>query len=115
MSDLAIWLWTMLATAPAKRAYNVGSDESVSIAELARIASTTLSSRPDPEQVEGAVEKPAAQSYDQTVAIQIDGTPSPGAPPVTYVPDIARAQTELGLRVTVPLTEAIRKTATWYT
>jgi len=94
MSDLAIWLWTMLATAPANRAYNVGSDESVSIAELARITAATL----NPE-----------------LPILIDGTPTPGAPPATYVPDIARAETELSLRVTIPLTEAIRKTADWYT
>ena len=90
MSDLAIWLWTMLATAPADRVYNVGSDESVSIAELARITATALS----PE-----------------LPFQIDGTPTPGVPPTTYVPDIARAQTELGLRVAVSLAEAIRRTA----
>ena len=94
MSDLAVWLWTMLATAPADRAYNVGSDESVSIAELACIVAATLS--PD-------------------LPIQIDGRSIPGAPRATYVPDITRAQTELGLRVTIPLTEAIRRTAAWYT
>jgi nucleoside-diphosphate-sugar epimerase len=93
MSDLAIWLWTMLATAPANRAYNVGSDESVSIAELAHITVDTL--RPG-------------------LPIQIDSTPPPGAPPPIYVPDITRAQTELGLKVTVPLAEAIRRTAAWH-
>jgi len=94
MSDLAIWLWTMLATAPAGRAYNVGSNESVSIAELARTVATTL---------------------NPGLPIRIDGTPIPGIRPATYVPDIARAQTELGLSVTIPLPEAIRKTAAWYT
>lgn len=93
MNDLAIWLWTMLVTAPPNRTYNVGSNESVSIAELARLTVATL----NPE-----------------LAIQIDGTPIPGVPPATYVPDITRAQTELGLRVTVPLTEAIRRTAAWH-
>lgn len=93
MSDLAIWLWTMLATAPADRAYNVGSDESVSIAELARTVAATL---------------------NPGLPIQIDGTQTPEAPPATYVPDIARAQNELGLRVTVPLAEAIRRTAAWH-
>jgi len=92
MSDLTIWLWTMLAKAPANRAYNVGSDESVSIAELAHLTAATL--RPG-------------------LPIQIDGTPTGGAPP-TYVPDIGRAEAELGLRVTVPLTEAIRRTAAWH-
>jgi dTDP-glucose 4,6-dehydratase len=92
MSDLAIWLWSMLATAPANRAFNVGSDESVSIADLAQLTAATL--RPG-------------------LPIQIDGTPT-GAPPATYVPDITRAQTELGLRVTIPLAEAIRRTAAWH-
>ena len=45
----------LAAKAPPNRAYNVGSDESVSIAELARITSTTLSSRPE----RSAVERPA--------------------------------------------------------
>jgi nucleoside-diphosphate-sugar epimerase len=93
MSDLAIWLWTMLAAAPANRAYNVGSDESVSIAELARLTAATL---------------------NPALAIQIDGTATPGTSPATYVPDITRAQAELGLRVTVPLAEAIRRTAIWH-
>ncbi|HZL29057.1 MAG TPA: NAD-dependent epimerase/dehydratase family protein [Acidobacteriaceae bacterium] len=105
MSDLAIWLWTMLATAPADRAYNVGSDESVSIAELAHLVRKnvllTLSS-------------PKGKDLLLADAIQIDGTPTPGAPPATYVPDITRAETELGLRVTVPLAEAIRRTAVWH-
>jgi nucleoside-diphosphate-sugar epimerase len=109
MSDLAIWLWTMLATAPANRPYNVGSNESVSIAELAHTVATTLSSRPE----RSAVERPVGES-GENLPIQIDGTPIPNAPPATYVPDITRAQTELGLKVTIPLAEAIRRTAAWH-
>ncbi len=93
MSDLAIWLWTMLANAAPNRAYNVGSDESLSIAELAYLVAATLS---------------------PGLRIQIDGTANPAASPATYVPGITRAQTELGLRVTVPLAEAIRRTAAWH-
>ncbi len=94
MSDLAIWLWTMLTTAPAGSVYNVGSDESVSIAELAHLTAATL---------------------NPTLPIQIDGTPTPNTPPPTYVPDITRAHTEVGLHITVPLAEAIRCTAAWHT
>jgi len=99
MSDLGIWLWTMLASAPSNRAYNVGSDDSVSIAELAHLVQkiVILSEGKDP-------------LLDRS--IQIDGTPNPSAPS-TYVPDISRAQTELGLTVTIPLSEAIRRTAAW--
>ena len=93
MSDLAVWLWTMLARGEAGRAYNVGSDEGYSIAEAARLTAATLA---------------------PGLAVQIDGTPIAGAPLNSYVPAIDRARQELGLRVTVPLEEALRRTAAWY-
>jgi dTDP-glucose 4,6-dehydratase len=93
MSDLAAWLWTMLLKGARNRAYNVGSDESVSIAELARLTAATL--RPE-------------------LTIRIDGNPSAGVPAAGYVPAITRAKQELGLRITVPLAEAIRRTAAWH-
>ena len=93
MSDLAAWLWALLAHGQANRAYNVGSDDAVSIGELAQAI---------------------AQALRPGLHVQIDGKPQPGVARATYVPDIARSQTELGLRVTVPLQEAIRKTAAWH-
>ena len=93
MADLAIWLWTMLVSGQRNRAYNVGSDEGMTIAEAARLVTTTL--------------HPA-------LPIQIDGIPNPAAPLNSYVPDIRRAQDELGLTVSIPLTEAIRRTASWH-
>ncbi len=93
MSDLAAWLWTLLLRGGHNRAYNVGSNHAVSIGELARAVARAL--RPD-------------------LTVQIDGVPKAGAAPASYVPEIDRARNELGLQVTVPLEEAIRRTAAWH-
>jgi dTDP-glucose 4,6-dehydratase len=120
MSDLAIWLWTLLTHGQPNRAYNVGSDDGMTIAEAAHLVQKTVILS------EGAGLYPAPQSKDPddaTVAktsatflprIQIDGTPNPAAPLNSYVPDITRARTELGLEVTIPLPEALRRTAAWH-
>lgn len=86
-ADLAVWLWTLLFRGAPGRAYNVGSDEALSIADLAR--------RVNPG---GTVEIAQAPS---------------GQPPARYVPDISRARTELGLRVAIGLDDAIARTLAW--
>jgi nucleoside-diphosphate-sugar epimerase len=93
MADLAIWLWTLLTLGEPNRTYNVGSDDGYTIAESARLTAETLRSG---------------------LPIQIDGTPNPDAPLNSYVPDITRATTEQNLRVTIPLDEALRRTAAWH-
>jgi len=93
MSDLAIWLWTMLVRGQANRAYNVGSNEGHTIAEAAHLTAATL---------------------HPGLPIQIDGTPNPAATLNSYVPSIDRAHLELGLSVTIPLDEALRRTAAWH-
>jgi dTDP-glucose 4,6-dehydratase len=93
MSDLAIWLWTMLVLGERGRAYNVGSDEVYTIAEAARLTAETL--RPG-------------------LSVEIARSPLAGAAMRSYVPSMERARKELGLRLTVPLAEALRKTADWY-
>jgi dTDP-glucose 4,6-dehydratase len=93
MGDLAAWLWTMLVRAPANRAYNVGSDQAVSIYEVANAVAAALHPR---------------------LAVNIAGNTASDSTPSTYVPDISRARTELGLDVTVPLDAAIRRTAAWH-
>jgi dTDP-glucose 4,6-dehydratase len=89
-SDLAHWLFTLLEHGRPGQAYNVGSDEVISIAALAHLVRDTL-----------APGKP----------VHILGQPEPGAARNRYVPDISKAQQQLGLSVTVPLAEAIRSTA----
>jgi dTDP-glucose 4,6-dehydratase len=93
MADLAVWLWTLLARGQPARAYNVGSDDGMTIAEAAHLVAATL---------------------NPGLPIQIDGTPNPAAPLNSYVPDISRVRNELNLSVTIPLAEALRRTAAWH-
>ncbi len=93
MADLAISLWTILLRGKCNRAYNVGSEDAHTIAEAAHLTAHTL--------------RPGLQ-------IQIDGTPNPLAPMNSYVPSTARAREDLGLHQTIPLEEALRRTATWH-
>ncbi len=92
-ADLAIWLWTVLFRAPALVPIHVGSDEDVSILELARVVADTL--RPG-------------------TAVTVAHQPAPGAGPARYVPSIDRAANLLGLHPSIGLAESIRRTALWY-
>ncbi|HVA66147.1 MAG TPA: NAD-dependent epimerase/dehydratase family protein [Elusimicrobiota bacterium] len=91
-ADLAIWLWTILLRGKSLRPYNVGSEKRVAIAELA-------------DAVKSAV--------NPNLAVHIAQKPRAGAPPEQYVPSTQRAREELGLRQTVDLPEAVRRTAKW--
>lgn len=87
--DLAHWLFTLLGHAQPGQVYNVGSGEVISIAGLAHLVRDIL-----------APEKPVC----------ILGQHDPSAPRSRYVPDIRKVHQQLGLSVTVPLAEAIRRT-----
>ena len=87
-SDLAIWLWTILFRGRPCRPYNVGSGKSVSVLETA-----------------AAVANQVTPPLAVTVA-----RPPAGGPPQRYVPDVSRAEAELGLTVTVGLGEAVSRT-----
>jgi nucleoside-diphosphate-sugar epimerase len=93
-ADLAIWLWTILFHAPSMQAFNVGSEEAISIRDLAHAVTTAL---------------------NPALAIDIAKTPIPGASPAQYVPSTQRAQQLLGLKQHISLDEAIRRTAAWHT
>lgn len=92
--DLAIWLWTILFRAPALVPINVGSDEDISILELARIVAKTLN-----PQTQIHVAKQAKADNLQ----------------MRYVPSVDRASKFLGLRQRIGLEESIRRTAAWHT
>jgi nucleoside-diphosphate-sugar epimerase len=92
-ADLTLWLWTMLFSGPPLQAFNVGSEEAISILDLARLTASTLNPK---------------------VAIRITQSPVEGAAPLRYVPSTQRAQQQLNLRQTISLTESIRRTAAWH-
>ena len=91
-SELALWLWTLLVDGQSARAYNVGSPEPVSILELA-----------------GHVSREAGGLGIETARQRVAG-----AAPERYVPSTTRAEDELGLRVAIPLDDAIRRTLAWH-
>lgn len=85
--DLVEWLFAILDHGVNGRPYNVGSDKSVSILELAEAVRSALDSKSE---------------------IVVKGTPDPNIKPSVYVPSIERAQRELGLKVKVKLEDAIK-------
>lgn len=89
-ADLAVWLLTILTEGDAEP-YNVGSEQAISVAGLARRVSLLLN---------GAER------------VTVAGTAVPGQPPARYVPATARARA-LGLREYTDLDTAIRRTAAW--
>jgi len=89
LGDVVVWLWTMLAEAPSGSTYNVGSEEAMSIADLARRTAAVLGGP----------------------GVEILGRADPGWNPGRYVPSTAAIERDLGLTSIIPLDEAIRRTA----
>lgn len=87
--DLVEWLFAILERGQSGRPYNVGSGHALPILELAETVRRVLGSSNE---------------------IIVKGKPEPGVKPSVYVPEIGRAQGELGLSVSVSLDEAIRRT-----
>lgn len=92
-ADMAAWLWCVLVKGRSGVAYNVGAEESISIADLAERVCRVL----------GVV--PVIEMKGRTVA---------SASAQRYVPDTTLARTELGLPNELPLDDAIRRTARWH-
>lgn len=90
-ADLAIWLWTILFKGQPCHPYNVGSDQAISISELAQTVTSLFGSSPAP--------------------ICLTAASKLNAPPSRYVPSVVRARTELKLQPLISLETAIRKTA----
>ncbi len=92
-ADMAVWLWHILLRGEPCRPYNVGSDEDITIAGLAKIVAATF--QPEPE-------------------VQIACEPAPGKLAERYVPSVRRASVELALQPTIDLQKALGRTVDWY-
>ncbi len=91
--DLADWLMNILLNGCSGGVYNVGSDEAISISDLAfkvRACAGTESS------------------------IMIQGRPNKSGFPSRYVPSISKAKEELGVCFQFTLDAAIRQTLCWH-
>ncbi|HUB67891.1 MAG TPA: NAD(P)-dependent oxidoreductase [Candidatus Methylacidiphilales bacterium] len=91
-ADLIVWLLHLLLHGRRGRAYNVGSDETVTTARLARLIADTV---------------------DPAIAVTVQSS-QPLGPQNIYLPNISRARAELGLEVWLPLPEAIARTVAFH-
>ena len=92
-SDLSIWLWKILAQGATNSAYNVGSNESISITDLAK----KVLDNNNIESLKAVITNPIINTELQQ-----------------YVPSIDKAKGELGLIVNIDLDTAIKKTILFY-
>jgi dTDP-glucose 4,6-dehydratase len=90
-SDLVVWLLAMLTHGESGTAYNAGSEEGISIANLAKLTSALIGNH----------------------GYEILGLTDSGWNPGRYVPSSQRIQDRLGVKQTVSLAEAIKRTAYW--
>lgn len=90
--DLAMWLWTLLLRAPGNAAWNVGSSEPLPLRTVAEVA---------------------ALNTNRNIQLPMSVPSAPVTPLAWFVPDTTKAQAALGLRQTVPLAQAIRRTRMW--
>ena len=90
--DLTTWLWTMLVRGSAGCVYNLGSENAVSLCEVASAIARELGSP----------------------GVTVLQTSRLGAVPHRYVPSTRRARDELSLRETIGLKDAIRLSAAWH-
>ncbi|MBL8652242.1 MAG: NAD(P)-dependent oxidoreductase [Sphingopyxis sp.] len=88
-ADLTAWLWLMLLRAPRGATWNMGSEEAVSIADLAHRTSALLGGP----------------------GVEVLGRADAGWNPGRYVPSTALVRDQLGALPTISLDAAIRRTA----
>ncbi len=91
-ADMVIWLWTILLHGKSCYPYNVGSEDAISIAQLAKLV---------------------ADQFEPKPQILISEPKILGKQPERYIPSIKRTTSDLGLHQTVDLVEALQKTISY--
>lgn len=89
-ADLVIWLWTILCKGRKNVAYNVGSENSINIEDLAKLI-----------------------AYPRNLSVMLAKKKEEAVKPLRYVPSTQLAQAELGLCQWIDLPVAIEKTLRW--
>ena len=92
VADLAIWLWTILFRGTPGEAYNVGSEDTITIKDLAY---------------------EVAASFPHSPEVVFAKSSVPGRPPERYVPSVKKARESLGLDSWIKLDEALCRTIKW--
>ena len=92
-ADMAAWLWAVLLRGEARKAYNIGSEESLSIHELAQQVCRVLDIEP----------RIRLKKTYQGQTVQ------------HYVPDTRWTREALQLPVALSLMQSIQRTAAWHT
>lgn len=92
MADLVVWLLRMLESGESGQAYNVGSEQAISIRDLARDIAQAAGIGAVPDETEPGL---------------------PQAPPPRYVPDTHKARHTLQLAQYTALPDALTKTIQW--
>lgn len=92
-ADLMIWLWQILSHGESGRAYNVGSEDAINLADLAYLL---------------------AQHSTPSLPVVIAKTADPKSLAARYIPSTQRAQNELGLQQWISLEVGIQRTLNWW-
>ena len=92
-SDMAVWLFAILANGESGKSYNVGSPHGIHLKDLAR----KIADQCGPARLE--------------IFSRAEGALKTGAS--RFVPDLSLCEKELGLRLAVDLDEAICRTMAW--
>jgi len=91
-SDFAFWVLSALVNGKPRETYNVGSPHAIELGSLARMITQLFS--PAPEIRLGVGQATHTKNR--------------------LVPNVQRIQKDLGVEITVPLSEALKRTVTWH-